>query len=267
MTFTPLPSYRRPPVSEVAAGILFSDSIPGFQIPHIGKFWEKVKDEFPQSEHFTPIIVPGLLPKWLDSATGFPLPRIWLLSAKKDSLIQLQGDCFFFNWRKSADTDVYPRYPAIIARFEDLLNRYLEFLKEANLPAPEPRACELSYINHIPQGAWWKTVEDLGRILRDFCWCKDDGRFLPIPKNATWAATFDLPEKAGTLTARLNQITRISDSLPAIRLDLTAQGIGENKSIGGLRPWFDLSRDSIVRGFTDLTTPWAQKELWEREDA
>jgi hypothetical protein len=64
----------------------------------------------------------------------------------------------------------------------------------------------------------------------------------------------------------LSQVTRVGDPAPALRLDLVCKGIGTVKNIRDARPWFDLAREWIVRGFADLTTLRAQKELWQRED-
>src|SRR4051812_4830260 len=95
-----LPSFRTPPVAEVVAGAIFDVSIPGFLIPHVGLFWQRIKNEFPETQHFMPLIPPTGEPKWVDSSLGVPLPRVWFLSKTKQNIIQLQGDCFFYNWRK-----------------------------------------------------------------------------------------------------------------------------------------------------------------------
>jgi hypothetical protein len=81
-----------------------------------------------------------------------------------------------------------------------------------------------------------------------------------------WTATFPLPGDNGTLTAQLLQVVRRSDAAPALRLDLTARGLGKLKSLNELRPWFEVARERIVTGFADLTTEEAQVNLWGRED-
>lgn len=262
-----LPSYRKPPVGEVVAGVVFDQTVPEFLIGHVGLFWNRLMKDFPHSQHFGPYMPPGGEPRWSDSVTGLPLPRVWLLSKSKHELIQLQGDCFFFNWRKLADSDVYPRYPSIIGSFEKYFGEFVQFLREQGFPQPKPMSYELTYTNYVVKGKGWSSMEDIEGIFRDFCWSQSNRRFLKTPSAISWMAAFDLPNKFGTLTAKLLQATRRTDSTPVLRLDLIAKGINEAKDLGDLRSWFDVAHEWIVEGFTDLTTANAQKSLWEREDA
>lgn len=264
---TRLPSYRRPPVAEVVVGVVFDQPIPEFLVGHVGLFWHRLRDEFPYSQHFGPFIPTGGEPRWLDTVTGLPLPRVWFLSKSKHELIQLQGDCFFFNWRKLADGDVYPRFPKIISAYDKYLGQFLRFLEEQGFPAPKPMSCELTYTNYVVKGAGWDSMADISRIFKDFCWTQSDKRFLNMPTGISWTSAFDLPDKFGTLTAKLLQAARRTDATPILRLDLSAKGINEAKGLSELRPWFDVAHEWIVQGFTDLTTASAQKDLWAREDA
>jgi hypothetical protein len=109
-------------------------------------------------------------------------------------------------------------------------------------------------------------MADVATIFTDFCWDGKKGRYLPEPNSMTWTATFPLPDNNGTLTAQLLQVVKRSDSTPALRLDLTARGLGSAASLQELRPWFEIARAAIVNGFADLTTEEAQVKLWERED-
>lgn len=259
-----LPSYKRPPVSEVAVGLFF-EPIHGFLLPHTGLFWAVVKGDFPVAEHAPTLMQPGVPIAWKDG-TGFPLPRIWLKSEDNRNLLQLQGNCFFYNWRRISDEDEYPRYPAIIDRFERNLYSFLAQLREIGLSEPKPLSCELAYINHIPQGMGWNSPDDIRQILRDFCWSSDAGRFFRTPTSLSWSSTFPLPEGNGQLTTNLSQVRRLTEQPPSLQLELTARGLGKARNVWETRPWFDLAREHIVRGFADLTTPDAQKTLWGRED-
>lgn len=261
-----LPSYRKPPVSEVVAGVAFERPVQGFLTTHLGLFWNRVIQKFPESQHFAPYIVPNGEPRWLDPIIGLPLPRIWLLSKSRYDVIQLQGDCFFFNWRKLDDKNEYPRYEKIIEGFETYFGEFLRFLKDHEFAEPPPLLCELTYTNVIPQGSGWNSMADIKEVFKDVCWTRSDSRFLPTPNAMNWTAVFPLPENAGTLTAQLLQILKRGDSTPALRLDLVARGLGSAKTLHDLRPWFDLAREWVVKGFTDLTTTKAQTQLWERED-
>ena len=47
------------------------------------------------------------------------------------------------------------------------------------------------------------------------------------------------------------------------RFELTARGIGENKSLEAMPNWFDFAHESIVRGFADLTGYQVQRDVWK----
>jgi uncharacterized protein (TIGR04255 family) len=246
------------------AGVYFETPLADFRIPHTGLYWHRVRSEFPLAQHAGPV-APGSELRWVDEITGLPMPRIWLLSNDKTHVIQLQGDCFFFNWRKQDAAAQYPRYRTIIAGFEKHRDIFLDFLRETGFAEPKPMLCELTYVNHIPHGAGWKKIDDLGSIFKDFRWSKEKEIF-PTPRSLSWSCSIDLPDNCGTLTARMSQVTRVGDPVQSLRLDLSCKGVGKAKTMRDTRPWFELAHEWIVRGFADITTPEAQKRLWERED-
>jgi uncharacterized protein (TIGR04255 family) len=234
-----------------------------FRVPHLGLLWNKFRHNYPTIQHAYPIISPrGEL--LIDNTTGLPLPRVWFINKSDDQLIQLQFDRFYFNWRRREN--IYPRYPHVIQSFESVLDTVTEFFGEFELGELNPIDCELSYINHMPKGHEWNTIDELSRVFRDFCWRKKPERFLPNPINIGWNTSFLLPEEAGRLVVSLKQATRTDDKIPLLVLELKATGIGKSTSRLAIREWFDLAREWIARGFADLTTPEVQESIWERED-
>ena len=190
---------------------------------------------------------------------------MWLINQNDDRLLQLQVDHLFFNWRRRAAE--YPRFPNVIDSFAASLAKFLDFVRLEELGDFTPLSCELSYVNHMPKGQGWQEPRDFANILRDFCWQSDSTRFLPDPVACGWQAHFPLPGSLGRLMARLNQVTRKEDQMPLLVLELSAKGIGDDKTPAGLLAWFDVAHEWIVRGFADLTTMSAQKDLWGRIDA
>jgi|LQYC01.1.fsa_nt_gi uncharacterized protein (TIGR04255 family) len=258
-----LPSYKNPPVNEVVCGIRFHPP-ENFRIPHIGLLWDKFRGNYPNILHASVISsTKGEIP--LDPATGLPLPRVWFINEQDDQLIQFQVDRFYFNWRRRQN--VYPRFPHVIQGFENVLNMVMIFFNEFKLGELMPIECELSYINHIPKGQGWNTTEDLPKVFSDFVWKQTKGRFLPKPENVAWQADFPLPENKGHLTVNLKHAIRTEDKLSLFVLELIARGLGESMDNKGIRDWFDVAHEWIVRGFTDLTTSEVQRGFWEREDA
>lgn len=257
-----LPDYRNPPINEVVCGVRFRP-LDRFTLPHVGLFWSRVRHDFPNVQHATPLVSEGGLA--VDEASGGPLPRVWLINESDDRLIQLQVDHLFFNWRRRGGE--YPRFPTVIDGFARSLTTFLDFVTQANLGEFTPIACELSYVNHVPKGQGWQEARDIASILRDFSWQSDSTRFLPDPEAYGWQARFPLPGSLGRLVAKLNQATRKEDQMPLLVLELSAKGIGDDKTPAGLLAWFDVAHEWIVRGFADLTAVGAQKDLWGRVDA
>jgi len=256
-----LPSYQNPPVNEVVCGMRF---VPpdNLHITHFGLLWDKFRTEYPTIQHAPPIAsAKGEI--LVHKTIGIPLPRVWFINKSDDQLIQFQIDRFYFNWRRKQSD--YPRYDHFIKNFERALDTIVKFFSEFDLGVLKPIEYDLSYINHIPKGQGWNTIDDLPRIFTDFFWKKNKKRFLPNPQQIAWETGFALPEQKGYLIVNLKQATRTEDKVPLLVLELKTRGIGESTSKEAIREWFDLAHEWIVRGFTDLTTPKIQK-IWEREE-
>ena len=256
-----LPSYKNPPVNEVVCGMRF-DTPDRLLIPHIGFLWDKLRVDYPVIQHAPPIAsAKGEI--LIDKAIGMPLPRVWFINESDDQLVQFQIDRFYFNWRRRQSD--YPRYGHVIKNFESVLNNIGNFFSEFELGELKPIEYELSYINHIPKGQGWNTIDDLPRIFSDFVWTQTKERFLPNPEKVAWQKEFLLPEKKGHLIVSLKQAIQKEDKVPLLVLELKTRGIDESATKDKMREWFDLAHEWIVRGFTDLTTPKIQK-IWEREE-
>lgn len=255
----PLPSYKSPPVNEVVCGMRYHKP-DNLRINHIGLLWDKIRSEYPVVQHATPIgsNISELL---MDQTTGLPLPRVWFINDSDDQLVQFQFDRFYFNWRHRQGE--YPRYPYVIEKFENVLDNIEDLFKTFELGKLNPIECELSYINHLEKGREWEESDDLSKIFSDFIWTKIPERFLPTPAKITWQTEFPLPDNKGKLLINLKSATRTEDSMPIFVLELIARGIGESEDKKAILEWFELAREWIVRGFTDLTTPHVH-EIWER---
>ncbi len=260
---TPLPSYRNPPVHEVVCGVKFA-ALERFMVPHIGLFWDSVRKDFPNCEHAAPL---SLDPSVFDAATGFPIPRIWLINRSEDRLIQLQRDIFFYNWRRRSKNKPYPRYKNIIKAFEKNIRNFEVFIKENELGELSIKSFELTYINHIIQGEGWKSLRDIGTVFPDCSWKVKSSRFLPVPSTIAWRASFPLPEGQGTLNAKVDRVMRRSDERPLFTLELRATGSGADNSLDNMKEWFNTAHEWVVRGFADLTGRRVQDEIWRRDDS
>lgn len=254
-----LPSYKKPPVNEVVIGMRFAHSNKLF-IPHIGFLWDKFRAEYPKIQHAPPIATKGDL--LTDISSGMPYPRVWFINNSDDQLVQFQIDRFYFNWRRKQEE--YPRYHHVINKFENALDTVVNFFEKLELGEFQPLEFELSYINHIPKGEGWNTMDDISKIFSVFHWNQISGRFLPNPSKFTWKAEFPLGAEKGNLTIDLKEAIRITDKVPLLVLNLKAIGVAKSNSKSDILGWYDIAHEWIVEGFTDITTPEIQK-VWERE--
>jgi uncharacterized protein (TIGR04255 family) len=255
------PDYEKPPVIEVVCGIVF-EKIEQFKGAHLGLFWQKVRKGFPKCEHAPPL---GFSPESTDLMKNLPLPRMWFVSEEDDRLIQLQNDRMLYNWRKVEGKELYPRYDTIIEPFKNNLEVLRQFLEEEDLGKIVPVNCELTYINHIPQGSGWNTLSDIHEVLPDLNWRSENERFLPQPLRVGWNVAFRLEdEDRGHLNVSLEYGTRRLDKRPVLVLQLTARGLGGKKTMEAVWDWFDVGHKWIVCGFSDLTGSKVQAEVWKR---
>lgn len=263
-----LPEYESPPLTEVVCGVTFK-SLDRLTAAHVGIFWGELQPEYPKVEEYPPIASPIEIFDTKEVSTELeftsvpPLPREMFLSEDDVFVIQLQRDRFIFNWRRLNEVNLYPRYPQVIEKFENNLRVFRDLTAKGSIET-EPIQYELTYINHIPQGDLWEKSGEIGNIF-PFSNLSFDGTVLKSPEHVNWRTTFLLPNKLGRLhaTIRTNSLRR-SDNKPVIFFELTVRGMASDTSDIGRKDWFDLAREWIVRGFTDLTSNEAQEKLWRR---
>lgn len=260
-------SFERPPVIETLCSVQFAP-IPGFDLAHFGLFWGEIRDEYPRQE-----IKPALAP----AVEDFPLPagergprleissepsaRVWFVTSARTELVQLQRDRFTRNWRKTAATDIYPRYEQLRPRFERDWRRFLDFLKREGLSAPDITQCEVTYINHIELGAG--SFGDPSPVLRIIAQ-PGETEFLPRPEMVMVNVTYSMPEARGRLHVAAQPGIRLHDQREILQLTLTARGKPTSSDYDALIDWLDEGHDWIVKGFVDITTAKMQETVWRR---
>lgn len=257
-----LPSYRNPPIAEVAIGCRFR-KLESLKIAHFGVFWQKFRTLFPIVEHAPPIAADGGLPPE-DPTTGLTLPRLWLINGTESRLIQLQVDRLHYNWRRRDGESEYPRYESIVGAFEETFESFERVAEELGLGVVLPEHYELSYINHLQKGVEWDVVSDLPNVFPDLVWGKKS--FLPFPDRIAWNWGFSMPDQAGIVQVKLTSAALASEPpVPIFVLELTARGPAIEKTSRERNNWFSLARQWIVRGFADLTSIDIQNRVWGKE--
>ncbi len=262
--------FDKPPVVEVACGVLFATSAP-IKGTDVGLFWQTVRDEFPRAEEAPPL--PAFIEANAFDTDGIPeisvgplppLRRSWLVSGDGRHLIQVQEDRFLFNWKKATDDVGYTSYDVVIENFERYFGRFVAFLAERGLTIATYRQFELSYINFvgIKNGL---SVTGPSKLLVDHRREDSRERFLPEPETINWSSAYTLPGTAGRLHVNAQTALYGREREPIVRLEVTARGITTDTTATGRRAWFDLAHEWITHGFADLTAPELhEKDVWGR---
>jgi len=256
-----LADYDRPPVIEVVYGVVFAP-LKAWKLPHTGLFWQRIFDEFPRCEQAFPI--PGT--EFVDPSTGLPIPRVWLINAADDRLVQLQPGRFLFNWRRREPAGPYPRYGALSNRFFELFQEFQSFVANNQLGEIEVSEYELTYINHVFEQEDWQFPASIGRVIEHLSWRKERYRFLPQPSPINWQARFEFPEGPGALLAKLKPARHAKEGKDLLVLELSARGLPAEAPLDSMKTWFSHGHRWIVRGFEDLTSDEAQKVLWGKHE-
>lgn len=264
---TSTPKFRRPPVIETLLGVQFAQ-LDKFAIPHFGLFWGEIRGEYPGHEVKPPLgqeleqFGSPPAPATLDiTFTPEPLARCWFISGGGDQLIQIQRDRFIRNWRKTPEAPDYPEYGALKPRFEADWMRFVRFLEREQIGRPEINQCEVTYINHIPEGDGWESFGRIDGVLKMLN-TPPSGDFLPESEVLVLSARY-MMHKRGRLHVSLNPAIRRQDGQRVLQLTLTARGRPASASHADVMAWLDLGHDWVVRGFADLTTQ-SMHDRWER---
>jgi uncharacterized protein (TIGR04255 family) len=269
-----LPRFRNPPVGEVAVGVQFT--LPGFLPTHYGRFHERIRDEFPgvqvlppvpqQVESFvapTGLNQPAILPPFFGFAMPL-LPRVLFISGDGSSLIQLQSDRLYFNWRKPALGE-YPHYDRFRDKFSKAYSAFAAFVADEGMGAVAPSQCDVFYVNPLPQGVTGVAPSSPERVFR--CWNVSIGEEWPTAlEDLSFNSRYKLVDEAGQPFGRLivTMSTVVgSDGIEQLRLELTARGAPRGPGLAGVLAFHDVGHDAIVRCFSAITTP-EMHERWGR---
>lgn len=253
-TLPPLPSYKKPPVVEVSAGIQLSH--PTLTTAHLGAYWARVKARYP-----VPKDAPGPIIPTVESGSPFeptPLPkmdvlaqpRLWLANADGDHLLQVQRDRFVSNWKKVPEKD-YPRFEQVYGEFKRSFSDFLEYSQSESLQLV-PNQFELSYVNHVYEGDGWTKDSGPSAVL--------NGMLFGQPDILDARLGYPLPDYNGRLHLRL-ALGRNNETLQRLVLiEITCRGFHKDRD-----DWFEMAHRAIVTKFSEVTNPEVQRRVWLKE--
>lgn len=273
-----LPSFRQPPVNEVALSIQFA-GLTAITAAHMGLFWARVRKKYPKISEHPPL--DAAFEIFGASALRFtgqelkistflkpPVPRVWFEEADDgNELMQLQQDRIVHNWRRHSDSDVYPRYDHVRKRLREDLEQFLSFLDEEALGTLKPNQCEVTYINLITLDPTADAHREVSRIM-SIANAWPEGKDLPVLEN-TLIQSRAVLHRDGEPTCRLylemQPVVHAVTGAPAIRLQLVARGKPNGEDIHDAFALLDFAHEGIVNTFAAVTTP-AMHKVWGRTD-
>lgn len=265
-----LPDYSLPPVNEVVLGVQF-DTLERFTAVHPGLFWQRIRETYPVfsaqpplatvTESFEGPTQPQIGMQATLSQIP-PLPRCWFLDKSENHLVQVQSERFVHNWKKVTGTENYPHYDNIIPDFKRQWQNFLCFVNDEDVGEIKLNHWEVTYVNHISQGEGWS---DFGDVYKVFPMLSTNvlGKCLQTPEKISLSLAYSFPDKLTRLHVDLATAYRRSDNALLLRLTLTARGRLESNDDQALYESLDFGHETIVKSFTDLTSPEAHK-IWKR---
>lgn len=259
-----LVDFDNPPINEVVCGVGFRH-LDRFIAPHVGLWWSEIQKEFPVARKADPIF--GYAEK--DTVPIFE--RATFVSMDETQMIQLQPTRFYYNWIKSQEKQVYPRYSQVYKRFAEWHAKFTNFVSANDIGSLDRLEYNLTYVNLIPQGQGWNSLKDIHRVLPDISWKKSRKRkYISEPADFHFRYVFPINENPGRVAASIQRGIRKVDNVPVLRFELVAQatvadGLPEYTE-RSMAQWFEAAREAIVLGFLDLTDEKVQLKYWGRRD-
>jgi len=255
----PTPKFRHPPVIETVLAVQFAP-IQRFTAPYFGVFWNRIRAEYPRQETQRPLGQqmehfggpPGMPTVRITTVPPEPDARCWFINDSGTQLIQVQRDRFIRNWRRTSVEQAYPSYDVLKPRFAEDWDGFCEFLASEKLGQPDANQCEVTYVNHIPQGEGWTTVGETQHVLSLLA--SPSREFLPEPEILTLNSRYVMPDKKGRLHVTLQPAVQRPDGLLVLQLTLTARGRPSSARREDILSWLDMGHEWVVRGFADITT-------------
>ena len=271
-----LPSFKRPPIGEVALGVQFED-LNGLDARHVGAIADAFKSRFPVYS------AQGPLNPQIERFDGLPtgvqfgftmvappvFPRLWLMKDDGTELVQIQRDRLMHNWRRAAPDTTYPRYAALREQFREDWRLVAGIAAGVNGSELRTTQCEVSYVNLIEQegvGGNCAYPSDIFSFLGDSSLHAVNSAF----ENVTYAHSSIVTSKNSGAPARgrfyIELGTGMSNPTGArvFQLSLTVRGAPQAGGLDGALAFCDFAHEVIVRSFAELTTPKMHAK-WERQ--
>jgi uncharacterized protein (TIGR04255 family) len=252
-----LPSFRKPPVVEVAMSIGFAP-IAGLQFAAMADLRSRWMDAYPGTQE-QPFLESAPVPQQsikVEFGFGPPPRRLWLLSSQGDRVIQIQRDRLIANWRAVPGSDqAYPRYEPLRDEF---LRRWYEFekfvLEQGIAQSLDPQYAEVTYVNLIKADG--EEPLDISAVLK---MNKEGELWREGIRTTAVNQSWEFRDVKTMLSMAANVDTSASESPIVLQITANTQ-IDEDRDFVGA---IDLAHEFVVGTFGVVTTDDMQ-QTWER---
>lgn len=244
-------SLKKPPLVELVLGVqlganlITSDTVFSY-------YSQFLKDSYPTvtEKPILPVTIERIdRPSQMKIASGGNTRKVFV-SKEDDTVIQLQGDRFLFNWRKGKGNKDYPHFDHVYSQFKQQLG-YL-FNINAQL-STSINQYEITYVDHIESSVVSPQRYNLNEIF-SFISLSNPVRSMDL--------NLSIPEVEinGNLSIVVRSGVRSSDKKPLMVLETTCRGFRPDLEID---PWFSKARAILVEFFSQATTKELQSK-WEK---
>jgi uncharacterized protein (TIGR04255 family) len=273
---TPIrPKFTNPPLIERAIKVVF-DRLPNFSLGDYGLFWSEILTEFPVSEcmdsvtteieQFEEIQLAQIGIQILPSGS---LPRAAFRNASAGELIQVQPDCFGFNWIKTGDDHKYPHSEATLDRFFSLFEFFSRYIARRNLGNISILQCELTNVNIIPVSDVGQSFADVATVLR-LAPSSFDYPQLQL-ENQLVGSRHLMLDDMGNNIGRVHAVSQPSLGVPGnekvYRLDIIARGAPLGPGVQGARNFFEQAVSAVNGVFLASVTETGRQFWGEYDDS
>ena len=263
-------SFSKPPIQEVVYSLQF-EPLNKFNLGHLGLIWDLYRADYPNVEQDDPIAheierfgsvgVASARPN-LQLFNRIPQPRIRLIQADGNSLIQAQNDHFVFNWRKHNSPDLeYPRYVNLKKQFESELDKYLRFIDSEKLGEPLINQVEVTNVNIIPA-----DKRNFSDVFEGLSCGTDSSRDLTTESTMFQHRQVIMQDESpiGRLYTSIETTHLLKDGSKVFRVQFIGRAHPKKPNKIEALSTMDLLRDYINRSFVGLTTESMHAE-WGQE--
>jgi uncharacterized protein (TIGR04255 family) len=268
--------FKSPPVVETALSVQFN-SLAGFTTAHAGWFWKEYIEKLgdgPTNE-WKQVVEAGRIPElsekfgaedvWtlpsIQFRQGVMSPRIQIIRADGERMIQVQDNRFILNWQKRASA--YPSYETLLPEFRNMLNAFESFCSEAGFGKPVYNLWEVAYIDQVKKGTMWDSARNLNRIFPALTTPPVSVHHAPPSDDETMSADwrFSLADRRGRLYVQVRQVRILPSNEEAIQLTITARG-----PVSATQSWeqgLNFGHDALRESFLSITSAEAH-EFWKK---